>query len=66
MDLVFLDLEILAPMEWGTRFVLDIILTSLRIPVGKLSLYVAGAGFHPSRTLPVTIDAGTNNEEVKL
>ncbi|XP_055389035.1 NADP-dependent malic enzyme-like [Condylostylus longicornis] len=34
------------------------------IPVGKLSLYVAAGGFHPATTLPVVIDAGTNNQSL--
>lgn len=36
------------------------------IPIGKLSLYVAAAGFHPARTLPVLLDTGTNNPTVFL
>ncbi|PWN46717.1 hypothetical protein IE53DRAFT_322453 [Violaceomyces palustris] len=33
------------------------------ISIGKLSLYVAGAGIHPRATIPIVVDLGTNNQK---
>jgi len=46
--------EILGIGDWGVG--------GIEIAVGKLSVYTAASGIHPSRVIPVSLDVGTNNE----
>ncbi|CAM8928122.1 unnamed protein product [Rhodiola kirilowii] len=42
----------------------DLGVQGIGIPIGKLDMYVAAAGIHPQRILPVMLDVGTNNQKL--
>ncbi|KAI9263086.1 hypothetical protein BY458DRAFT_514800 [Sporodiniella umbellata] len=43
----------------------DLGMNGMGISMGKLQLYVAGAGIDPRRTLPIVLDMGTNNTQLR-
>jgi malate dehydrogenase (oxaloacetate-decarboxylating) len=48
--------EILGIGDWGVG--------GIQISVGKLAVYTAAAGIDPCRVIPVSLDVGTDNEEL--
>ena len=55
--IVVTDAEgILGIGDWGVN--------GVDIAIGKLMVYTAAAGINPAQVLPVSIDAGTNNQEL--
>jgi len=41
----------------------DLGVNGMPISIGKLSLYIAGAGIRPSSTIPICLDLGTNTQK---
>ena len=60
------DVEIIVVTDGGRVLGLgDLGTNGMAISVGKVSLYVASGGFDPAKSMPVCLDLGTNNENLR-